>query len=177
MARQKYAVRVQVDPDKLAAHDLGIDEVQRAIQSSNTNLPTGRLYGAKQAFTIQSTGMLQNAAAYRPVIVAWRNGSPVRLDQLGHVVDDVENDKVIGWFNNTRAVVLAVQRQPGTNTVQVVDSVHQLLPSFRREIPPSIRLSVAFDASESIRASIHDVEFTLILTIALVVLGHLSVSA
>ena len=167
---QKYAVRVQVDPDKLAAHDLGIDEVQRAIQSSNTNLPTGRLYGAKQAFTIQSTGMLQDAAAYRPVIVAWRNGSPVRLDQLGHVVDDVENDKVIGWFNNTRAVVLAVQRQPGTNTVQVVDSVHQLLPSFRREIPPSIRLSVAFDASESIRASIHDVEFTLILTIALVVL-------
>ncbi len=167
---QKYAVRVQLDPDRLAVHNIGIDEAQRAIQAANTNLPTGRLDGEKQAFTIQSTGTLATAEAYRPIIVAWRNGSPVRLEQLGRVIDSVENDKVIAWFNNTRGVILAVQRQPGTNTVEVVDSIHRLLPAFRREIPPSIHLSVAFDASQSIRGSIHDVEFTLLLTICLVVL-------
>ena len=167
---QKYAVRVQVDPEALAARSLGIDEVQRAIQTSNTNLPTGRLDGDKQAFTIQSTGTLRDAEAYRPMIVAWRNGTPVRLEQLASVKDSVENDKVEGWFNNKRAVILAVERQPGTNTVQVVDSILELLPQFRREIPPSVNLSVAFDASKSIRGSIRDVEFTLILTIALVVM-------
>jgi hydrophobic/amphiphilic exporter-1 (mainly G- bacteria), HAE1 family len=167
---QKYAVRVQVDPEALAARNIGIDEVQSAIQTSNTNLPTGRLEGDKQAFTIQSTGRLLTAAAYRPIVVAWRNGSPVRLEQLATVIDGVENDKVEGWFNNSRAVILAIQRQPGTNTVQVVDSIMALLPEFRREIPPSVTLSVAFDASKSIRGSIHDVEFTLMLTIALVVM-------
>ncbi len=167
---QKYAVRVQVDPERMAALNIGIDEVQSAVQSSNTNLPTGRLQGEKQAFTIQSTGMLENAAAYRPVIVAWRNGSPVRLEQLGQVIDSVENDKVIAWSDNIRGVILAIQRQPGTNTVAVVDAINQLLPSFRREIPPAVNLTVAFDASRSIRASIHDVEFTLVLTICLVVL-------
>ena len=138
---QKYAVRVQVDPDALAARNIGIDEVQRAIQTSNTNLPTGRLDGDKQAFTIQSTGTLPNAAAYRPIIVAWRNGTPVRLEQLATSSTRVENDKVEGWFNNKRAVILAVQRQPGTNTVEVVDSILALLPQFRREIPPSVNLS------------------------------------
>jgi HAE1 family hydrophobic/amphiphilic exporter-1 len=167
---QKYAVRVQVNPDELAARDIGIDEVQQAIQVSNTNLPTGRLQGDKQAFTIESTGGLPDAAAYRPIIVAWRNGSPVRLEQLGRVMDSVENDKVIGWFNNTRSIILAVQRQPGTNTVQVVDDIRALMPSLRREIPPSVNLDVAFDASASIRGSIHDVEFTLVLTIGLVIM-------
>ncbi|HET8548797.1 MAG TPA: efflux RND transporter permease subunit, partial [Bryobacteraceae bacterium] len=167
---QKYAVRVQLDPDQLAAHNVGIDEVQRAVQSSNTNLPTGRLDGEKQAFTIQSSGTLMNAAAYRPIIVTWRNGSPVRLEQLGRVIDSVENDKVAAWFDNRKAVVLAVDRQPGTNTVEVVNRVLSLLPAFRREIPPAVHLDVAFDASESIRGSIRDVEFTLVLTIALVVM-------
>ncbi len=167
---QKYAVRVQVDPDELASRNIGIDEVQRAIQASNTNLPTGRLDGDKQAFTIQSSGTLLSGAAYRPIIVTWRNGSPVRLEQIAHVIDSVENDKVIGWNNDVRAVILAINRQPGTNTVQVVDNVRKLLPQFRREIPPSVNLLVAFDASRSIRGSIHDVEFTLVLTIALVVL-------
>jgi HAE1 family hydrophobic/amphiphilic exporter-1 len=167
---QKYAVRVQLDPDALASHDVGIDEVQRAVQASNTNLPTGRFDGARQAFTIQSTGTLMNAAAYRPIIVTWRNGSPVRLEQLGRVIDDVENDKVAAWFDNRKSVVLAIDRQPGTNTVEVVDRVRALIPQFRREIPPAINLNVAFDASESIRGSIYDVEFTLVLTIALVVM-------
>jgi HAE1 family hydrophobic/amphiphilic exporter-1 len=167
---QKYAVRVQLDPDRLAAHNVGIDEVQRAIQSSNTNLPAGRLYGEKQAFTIQSDGTLPTAASYRPIIVAWRRGSPLRLEQVGRVIDGVENDKVVSWFNNRRGIILAIQRQPGTNTVEVVDSIHRLLPSFRREIPPAVNLSVAYDASESIRGSIHDVEFTLVLTICLVVM-------
>jgi HAE1 family hydrophobic/amphiphilic exporter-1 len=167
---QKYAVRVQVDPDKLAARNLGIDEVQRAISASNTNLPTGRLDGAKQAITIQSTGGLPNAAAFRPLVVAWRGGTPVRLEELGNVIDSVDNDKLIAWNNDTRGVILAVQRQPGTNTVDVVDAIRALLPQFRHELPPAVNLTVAFDASESIRQSIHDVEFTLILTVCIVVM-------
>ncbi len=167
---QKYAVRVQLNPDRLAARKIGLDDVQQAISASNTNLPAGRLFGDKQAFTIQSSGTLENAAAYRPIIVAWRNGSPVRLDQLGRVIDGVETDKVIAWYNDVHSVLLAIQRQPGTNTVEVVDNILKLLPAFRREIPPSVNLTVAFDASQSIRHSIRDVEFTLMLTICLVVM-------
>ncbi|MGE5645293.1 MAG: efflux RND transporter permease subunit [Acidobacteriota bacterium] len=167
---QKYAVRVQVDPDSLAAKNIGIDEVARAIQQSNVNLPTGKLYGHKQAFTVQSSGQLNNAAAYRPVTVAYRNGSPVRLEQLGRVLDDVENNKTWAWFGGSRGVILAIQRQPGTNTVEVVDNIKALLPVFKKEIPPSVTLKIASDASESIRESIYDVEFTLLLTVCLVVL-------
>jgi HAE1 family hydrophobic/amphiphilic exporter-1 len=167
---QKYAVRVQVDPDALVSHDIGIDEVQRAIGQSNVNLPTGKLWGDKQAFTVQSSGQLMNAAAYRPMIVAYRNGNPVRLEQLGRVIDGVENDKAAAWANGERSVMLGVQRQPGANTVQVVDNVRKLLPVFQKEIPPSVHLRIIFDASESIRKSIRDVEFTLILTICLVVM-------
>ncbi|MGH9628968.1 MAG: efflux RND transporter permease subunit [Bryobacteraceae bacterium] len=167
---QKYAVRVQLDPDELAVRKIGVDEVQRAVQQSNTNLPTGRLDGEKQAFTVQSSGQLLTAEDYRPIIVAYREGSPVRLQDLGRVQDSVENDKIIAWFNNVRGVVLAIQRQPGTNTVDVVDSIKQLLPVFRREIPPAVNLEIAFDASESIRGSIDDVKFTLVLTICLVVM-------
>ena len=167
---QKYAVRVQVDPDKLAAHNIGIDEVQRAIAASNTNIPTGRLDGEKQAFTIESSGSLERAANYRPIIVAWRNGTPVRLAQLGNVIDSVENDKLIAWMNDVRGVILAINRQPGTNTVEVVDNIRRLLPEFQRVLPPSMHLAVAFDTSQSIRNSIRDVEFTLLLTICIVVL-------
>jgi HAE1 family hydrophobic/amphiphilic exporter-1 len=167
---QKYAVRVRLNPDELAARQIGIDEVQRAVQQSNTNIPVGRLDGEKQAFTIQSSGQLLRAADYRPIIVAYRNGSPVRLEQLGRVEDSVEFDKVAAWMNDVRGVVLAIQRQPGTNTVQVVDNIRALLPTLRQEIPPAVNLHVAFDASRSIRGSIHDVEFTLMLTIALVIM-------
>ena len=167
---QKYAVRVQVNPDALLAHDIGIDEVQRAIGSSNVNLPTGKLWGEKQSFTVQSSGQLMNAAAYRPMIVAYRNGNPIRLEQLGNVIDGVENDKSAAWANGERCVMLGVQRQPGANTVQVVDNVRKLLPVFQKEIPPSIHLRIMFDASQSIRKSIRDVEFTLVLTICLVIM-------
>jgi HAE1 family hydrophobic/amphiphilic exporter-1 len=167
---QKFAVRVQVDPDQLAAHNIGIDEVQKAISSSNTNLPTGQLNGDKQAFTIESSGGLERAAQYRPIIVAYRNGVPVRLEQLGNVIDSVEDDKIIALMNGKPCVILAINRQPGTNTVDVVDAVNQLLPEFRHEIPPSVHLEVAFDSSESIRHSIRDVEFTLLLTVCVVVM-------
>jgi len=158
---QKYAVRVDVDPNQLAAHNIGIDEVQKAIASSNTNLPTGRLDGDKQAFTIQSSGGLEKAAQYRPIVVAYRNGVPIRLEQLGNVLDSVENDKVIALMDGHPTVMLAINRQPGTNTVEVVDNVNALLPEFRKELPPSVHLDVAFDSSQSIRNSIRDVELTL----------------
>ena len=167
---QKYAVRVQLDPNALASRGIGIDEVQSAIQANNSNVPTGKLYGSKQAFTIMSSGQLTKAAQYRQMIVAYKNGNPVRLQDLGHVIDGVENDKVFGWYNDTRSIVLAVQRQPGTNTVEVVDNIRRLLPIFRSEIPPSVSLDVLFDTSVSIRDSIGDVKFTLMLTICLVVL-------
>jgi len=167
---QKYAVRVQLNPDALVARGIGIDEVQTAIGQNNTNLPTGKLYGEKQSFTVQSSGQLTNAAAYRPMIVAWKNGNPVRLEELGRVIDGVENDKTVAWFDGVRGVILAIQRQPGTNTVEVVDNIKKLLPVFRKEIPPAIHLDIAFDASQSIRGSINDVKFTLVLTMCLVVM-------
>jgi len=167
---QKYAVRVQVDPKALASRRIGIDEVGAALAQGNVNLPTGTLEGQKQAFTIQATGQLYNAAAYRPLIVAYRNGSPVRLEEIGRVIDGVENNRVANWYNNTRAVVLAIQRQPGTNTVEVVDSIKKLLPVFRSQMPPSVDLNILYDRSVSIRESVRDVKLTLLLALCLVVL-------
>ncbi len=167
---QKYAVRVQLNPKALAARKIGIDEIGNAVALGNVNLPTGTLEGQKRTFTIQATGQLYNAADYRPLIVAYRNGSPVRLAELGKVYDSVENDKVANWYNDERAVVLAIQRQPGTNTVEVVDSIKKLLPSFRAQIPPSVKLEVLYDRSVSILESIRDVKFTLFLALCLVVL-------
>jgi len=167
---QKYAVRAQLDPEELATKGIGIDEVASAIARGNVNLPTGTLYGRFQAFTVEATGQLNNAAAYGPLIITYRNGSPVFLQDLGRVIDSVENDKIASWYNTTRAVVLAIQRQPGTNTVQVVDSIKQLLPTFRSQIPGSVKLAVLYDRSVSIRDSVSDVEFTLFLALCLVVL-------
>ena len=167
---QKYAVRVQVDPRAMAARGIGIDEVEQAIARGNVNKPTGTLYGAHQTFNVQATGQLTDASAYRPLVVAYRNGAPVRLEEIGKVVDGVQTDKVASWFNEDRAVVLAIQRQPGTNTVEVVDAIRALLPSFRQQLPASVGLNVVYDRSVAIRESVHDVQFTLGLTIALVVL-------
>ncbi len=167
---QKYAVRVQVDPRALAARGIGINEVEQAVASANVNKPTGTLYGAHQTFNVQATGQLMDAAGYRPLIVAYRNGAPVRLDELGRVIDGVQTDKVASWFNDDRAVVLAVQRQPGTNTIEVVDAIRRLLPVFRQQLPASVALNVVYDRSVAIRDSVHDVQFTLGLTIALVIL-------
>jgi HAE1 family hydrophobic/amphiphilic exporter-1 len=167
---QKYAVRVQVDPRALAARGIGIDEVEQAIARANVNKPTGTLYGPYQAVNVQSTGQLMDAAAYRPLIVAYRGGSPVRLQELGRVIDGVQTDKVASWFNDDRAVVLAVQRQPGTNTIEVVDAIRKLLPAFRAQLPAAVNLNVVYDRSVAIRESVHDVQFTLLLTIVLVVM-------
>ncbi len=167
---QKYAVRVRVDPDAMASRGVGIDEVESAIEQGNVNLPTGVIQGPRQAFTVQAAGQLMDAAAYRPLVVAYRGGSPVRLQDIGRVVDSVENDKVASWYNDTRAVVLAILRQPGTNTVEVVNRVRALLPSLRAAIPPSVDVAVLYDRSASIRDSVDDVKFTLVLAICLVVL-------
>ncbi|MDD3293741.1 MAG: efflux RND transporter permease subunit [Geobacteraceae bacterium] len=167
---QKYAVRAQLDPKALASRGIGIDEVSSALSSANVNLPVGTFSGKRQAFTIQAAGQLYNADAFRPVVVAYRNGTPVRLQELGKVIDGVENDKVASWFNNTRAVVLAVQRQPGTNTIEVVDAIKGLLPGFRSQLPASVDLDIIYDRSISIRESVSDVTFTLALTVFLVVL-------
>ncbi len=167
---QKYAVRAQLDPMSLASRQIGIDEVANAVGHGNVNLPTGTLWGRQKAVTVQATGQLTDAAAYRPLIVAYRNGSPVRLEELGRVIDSVENDKIASWFNGTRAIVLAIQRQPGTNTVEVVDNIKKLLPTFRAQMPPSVRLDILYDRSVSIRDSVQDVKFTLMLTICLVVM-------
>ena len=167
---QKYAVRAQLDPKALAARSIGIDEVANAIMNGNVNLPTGILYGPHQAFTVEASGQLKNAEAYRPLIVAYRNGSPVRLGELGRVIDSVENDKIASWYNDVRNIGLAVYRQPGTNTVQVVDSIRELLPSFRAQMPGSVNLNLLYDRSLSIRDSVNDVKFTLFLTMCLVVM-------
>ncbi len=167
---QKYAVRVQVSPLQLANRGIGIDEVHAAVSSNNVNLPTGTLNGPHQAVTIQANGQLTAAAAYRPIVVAYRNGSPVRLQDLGRAIDDVENNKTAAWLNGQRSVVLAIQRQPGTNTVAVSGAVKALLPTFRSQLPSSVDLQVVYDRAESIRASVNDVRFTLVLTLALVVL-------
>jgi HAE1 family hydrophobic/amphiphilic exporter-1 len=167
---QKYAVRIQVDPTALASRGIGIDEVENAIAQGNVNLPTGNLDGRHQTFSIEASGQLFDAAAYRPLIVTYRNGSPVRLEQLGRVIDSVENDKVAGWRNDTRAIVLAIQRQPGTNTVEVVDAIRALLPTFRAQLPAAVALDTLYDRSRSIRNSVADVKLTLLLTIGLVVM-------
>ena len=170
MGSQKYAVRVQLDPTLLAARGIGLDEVAGAIAEHNVNRPTGTLWGHRQAYTVQATGQLLTAEAYRPLIVTYRNGRAVRLEELGQVLDSVENDKVAAWFNDTRSITLMVQRQPGTNTVEVVDRIKALLPSFREQMPPSVKLEILYDRSESIRESVNDVKFTLVLTMGLVVM-------
>jgi HAE1 family hydrophobic/amphiphilic exporter-1 len=168
--QQKYAVRVQLDPNALAARGVGINEVEQAVSNANVNIPTGTLYGKERVFAVQATGQLHNAAAFRPVIVTYRNGSPVRLQELGTVIDSVQNDKVAAWFKGKRGIVLAIQRQPGTNTIEVVNRIKQLIPTFRAEVPPSISLEVLYDRSVTIRTSVDEVKFTLYLALMLVVL-------
>ena len=168
--QQKYAVRVQLDPNAMAARGVGINEIESAISNANVNLPTGTLYGKDRMFAVQATGQLNDAKAFRPVIVTYRNGSPIRLQELGRVVDDVQNDKVAAWFKGKRGIVLAIQRQPGTNTIDVVDSIKNLLPTFRAEVPPAIDIETLYDRSLTIRASVQEVQFTLYLALMLVVL-------
>ncbi|MBI3990164.1 MAG: efflux RND transporter permease subunit, partial [candidate division NC10 bacterium] len=170
LGAQKYAVRIHLDPNALASRGIGIDEVRKAIAQGNVNLPTGTLYGPHQALTVQASGQLTDATAYRPLIVTYRNGVPVRLGELGQVIDSVQTDKAAAWYDGERAVVLAIQRQPGTNTIEVVNAIRKLLPSLKEQMPPSVSFGILWDRSISIRESVRDVEFTLMLTVCLVVL-------
>ena len=167
---QKYAVRVQLDPTSLANRGIGIDEVASAIGEQNVSMPTGTLWGPSKASTIKANGQLQNAAEFRQMVVAYRNGAPVHLDELGTVLDNVENNKVASWYNGDRAVVLAIQRQPGTNTVAVAKGVKDLVARLRAEIPPSVEIQTLYDRSISIEESVGDVKFTLMLTLFLVIM-------
>jgi HAE1 family hydrophobic/amphiphilic exporter-1 len=166
----KYAVRAQLDPAELATRGIGVDEIDAAIRNGNPNTPTGTLYGKYTNLTLQTNGQLMNAAAFRPLIVAYRDGAPVRLQQVANVIDNVENNRVASWFNGRRSVTMAVQRQPGTNTVAVVDAIRQLIPQFKEQLPASVSLDVLNDRSISIRQSVNDVQFSLMLAVCLVVL-------
>jgi HAE1 family hydrophobic/amphiphilic exporter-1 len=174
LGAQKYAVHVQMDPHALASRQIGINEIQTALTNWNVNLPTGAIIGPQRAFTLQASGQLMSAAAYRPVVVAYRDGSPVRLEELGTIIDSVEDDKTASWFyshnQHGRAIILAIQRQPGTNTIEVTDGVKNLLPVFQAEIPPSVHMDILYDRSDTIRESYRDVEFTMVLTLGLVVM-------
>jgi HAE1 family hydrophobic/amphiphilic exporter-1 len=174
LGAQKYAVHVQMDPHALASRQIGINEIETALKNWNVNLPTGAIIGPQRAFTLQASGQLMSAAAYRPVVVAYRSGSPVRLEELGSIIDSVEDDKTASWFythnSSSRAIVLAIQRQPGTNTIEVTDGVKNLLPVFRAEMPPSVHMDILYDRSDTIRESYRDVEFTMVLTLGLVVM-------
>jgi HAE1 family hydrophobic/amphiphilic exporter-1 len=167
---QQYAVRIQLDPNQLATRGLALTDVEQAVGNANVNLPTGTLYGRERATSVMATGQLNDAQQYAPMIVTYRNGAPVRLGEIGRVFDSVQNDKVAAWYNGTRGVVLAVQRQPGTNTIEVVNAIRAILPSFQAQLPPSIKLSILYDRSQSIRESVRDVQFTLLSALILVVL-------
>ncbi len=167
---QKYAVRVQLDPTSLANSGIGIDEVASAIGEQNVSLPTGTLWGPNKASTIRANGQLQNAAEFRQMVVAYRNGAPVHLEELGQVLDNVENNRTASWFNGDRSIVLAVQRQPGTNTVEVANGVKDLVERLKAQIPPSVEIQTLYDRSIAIEESVKDVKFTLMLTLFLVIM-------
>jgi HAE1 family hydrophobic/amphiphilic exporter-1 len=166
---QKYAVRIDLDPRQLAARSLGIDEVASAIQSANVNMPTGTIFGDR-TFVVTTNGQLMQASAYGPAIIAYRGGYPVRLDEVAHVYDGVENDRTASWQNHDRCIYLAIQKQPGTNVVQIVDAIKLLLPGILEQLPASVSLDVRSDRSATIRESVHDVKLTLVVTVALVIL-------
>jgi HAE1 family hydrophobic/amphiphilic exporter-1 len=174
LGAQKYAVHAQMDPHAMATRQIGINEVETALRGWNVNLPTGTIIGPQRAFTLQATGQLTSAEAYKSLVVTYRKGSAVRLEELGNVIDSVEDDKTASWFytpsGNQRAIILGIQRQPGTNTIEVTDGVKQLFKLFQTELPPSVHMDILYDRSETIRESYHDVQFTMLLTLGLVVM-------
>jgi HAE1 family hydrophobic/amphiphilic exporter-1 len=167
---QKFAIRVQADPEAAAARGISLEDVRAAVSRANSSTPVGTLNGPKQDVALQASGQMDKAADYSHVIVAWRNGSPVRLDEIAHIYDSVENDKTATWFNGIRSIVLAIYKQPDANTVAVVDGVLAKLPMLRAQIPPSVKIDVTMDRSVSIRQSVSDVEETLLIAIGLVIL-------
>jgi hydrophobic/amphiphilic exporter-1 (mainly G- bacteria), HAE1 family len=167
---QKFAVRVQVDPEAAAARGLSLDDVRTAVSKANSSAPVGTLSGPSQQVTLKTSGQLERAEEYRSVVVAWRNGAPVKLYEIARVVDSVENDKIASWFNGERSIVLAIQRQPDANTVEVVDSIRAKMPALRAQVPASIQLETLMDRSVSVRQAVFDVQETLLIAITLVIL-------
>src|SRR3989441_3752154 len=161
LGAQKFAVHAQMDPHAMASRQVGINEVETALKNWNVNLPTGTINGPKRAFTLQASGQLMSAAQYRPLVVAYRRGSPVRLEELGSIIDGVEDDKTASWFykkeGDQRSVILGIQRQPGTNTMEVTNGIKGLLPVFKSELPPSVSMDILYDRSETITESFNDV--------------------
>ena len=166
---QKFAIRVQADPEAAAARGLSLEDIRAAVTRANSSTPVGTLNGPKQDIAIQASGQINKAVDYRQVVVAWRNGSPVKLDEVARIYDSVENDKIATWFNGTRSIVLAIQKQPDANTVAVVDAVRAKLPSLRAQVPPSVTMNVTLDRSVSVRESVTDVEETLLIAVGLVI--------
>jgi HAE1 family hydrophobic/amphiphilic exporter-1 len=166
----KYAVRIRLDPQQMAARGVGLDDVSGAVSAGNVNMPSGALYGHHKVFTLDANGQMSSATEFRDLVVTYRNGSPVRLQDIGRVADSVQNDKSASWFNGTRSIVLAIQRQPGTNTVAVSDAVLRLVDQLKAQFPASVQLHTLWDRSQSIRASVRDVKATLFLTLCLVVM-------
>jgi HAE1 family hydrophobic/amphiphilic exporter-1 len=167
---QKFAIRIQVDPNRLASMGVGFDDIENAVSAANSNNPVGSLSGSQKTATLQAPGQLDDASQYQQLIVAYRNGNPVRLGDVGRVLNSVENNKTASWLNGQRSIVLAIQRQPDANTVAVIDSIRAMLPKIQDEIPSSVHVQILMDRSSSIRASVNDVKFTLALVISLVVL-------
>ncbi len=170
MGSQIYAPHIQVDPRKLAAYGIGIDEVAAAVRQANVNLPTGTLHGPDTSYNIRVNGQLFNADAFKPLIIAYRKGAPVRISDIGTVIDSVQTDKVASWYNGHRGIILTVQRQPGTNTIEIVDDIKKMMPNFRAILPGAVNLEILYDRSISIRRSVGDVKATLVITVFLVVL-------
>ncbi len=166
----KYAVRIQVDPKALAARGIGLDEVTAAVSAGNPNLPTGTLWGPQRAYTVLADGSISSAPEFRQLAVTYQNGAPVRLQDVARVLDDVQDSRNASWYDGRRAVVLAIQRQPGTNTVQVADAVKTMVTSLSAQLPASVQVNTLYDRSVSIRQSVNDVQLTLFVTLCLVVL-------
>ncbi|HEY7194114.1 MAG TPA: efflux RND transporter permease subunit, partial [Gemmatimonadales bacterium] len=166
----KYAVRIQVDPSALAARGISLDEVTDAVSAGNPNLPTGTLWGPQRAYTVMADGSISSAPEFRKLAVTYQNGAPVRLEDVARVLDDVQDSRNASWYDGKRSIVLAIQRQPGTNTVQVADRVKAAVVSLRGQIPASVEVSTLYDRSISIRQSVNDVQLTLLVTLALVVM-------
>ncbi len=166
---QKFAIRVQADPEAAAARGLALEDIRTAVSRANSSTPVGTINGPSQDVALQASGQLDKAADYRQVVVAWRNGSPIKLDEVAKVYDSVENDKVATWFNGQRSIVLGIQKQPDANAVAVVDGIRAKLPSLRAQIPASVEMTVTLDRSVSVRQSVADVQETLLIAIGLVI--------
>ena len=168
--QQKPAVRVQLDPQALAARGINLEDVRTALGQANVDLPKGTLNSPRQTYTLNTNDQLLNADDYANLVIAYRNGSPVRIRDVGRAVSAPENDLIAGWYNNQRAVILAIQRQPGANVIDTVERIKAMMPVLQASIPPAVKIHVISDRTDTVRASIHDVQFTLMLTVALVVM-------